>query len=142
MDQLAEVRNEQLVERLSYLFTLPRESRYAFYNGFDLLQPIWGNVGGVISPLAALTRGLRDHPETEAMDQLLLRLSGAPLKLHGEADLMAFEFDREELAVAVAISDAPLSVPDLLELGHDPDVVRRVVYSLIITHCVAPVASA
>ena len=101
---------------------------------------LWGEVGGVTSPLGALSRGLREHPEENAMDQLLVRLGGAPLRLHAEADLLSFHFEQPELAVAVAISDAPLSVPDLLELGHDPDVVRRVVYELMLTHCVAPVA--
>ena len=140
LEQIAEVRNEQVVERLSSLFGLPPATRYAFYNGFDLLKPIWGEVGGVTSPLGALSRGLREHPEENAMDQLLVRLGGAPLRLHAEADLLSFHFEQPELAVAVAISDAPLSVPDLLELGHDPDVVRRVVYELMLTHCVAPVA--
>ena len=77
LEQIAEVRNEQVVERLSSLFGLPPATRYAFYNGFDLLKPIWGEVGGVTSPLGALSRGLREHPEENAMDQLLVRLGGA-----------------------------------------------------------------
>ncbi|MCC6897441.1 MAG: hypothetical protein IT377_00625 [Polyangiaceae bacterium] len=140
-EQIAEVRNEQIVERMSFLFGLPPATEYAFYNGFDLVQVLWGDVPGVTSPLGALTRGLREHPEESAMDAMLLRLAAVPLVLHEEADPTVFDFGDDELAVASALVGAPLSVPDLIEAGHHPDVVRRVVYELLLTHCLAPASA-
>ncbi|GMV18985.1 MAG: hypothetical protein AMXMBFR56_72090 [Polyangiaceae bacterium] len=137
-EQIAEVRNEQLTERLCFLFGLPPATQYAFYNGFDLLAPVWGEVPGVTSPLGVLTRGLRERPEEAAMDRLLTQLGGARLELHEDSDLMAFDFSEQELAVAAAIQDGRPSVPDLIEAGQDPDVVRRVVYELMLTQCITP----
>lgn len=140
-DQIAEVRNEQLLERVSFLFSLPPGTKYAFYNGLDLLEAIWGNIPGVISPLGALTRGLREHPEEDAMDRVLTRLGGYLLHMHPDADLDSFEFDAEERAVAEVIGASMAPLPDLVEAGHHPDTIRRVVYELMITRCIAPMAS-
>ncbi|MCC6667891.1 MAG: hypothetical protein IT375_29375 [Polyangiaceae bacterium] len=140
-EQITEVRNEQIIERLAFLFGLPPATRYAFYNGFDLVQVLWGDVPGVTSPLGALSRGLREHPEESAMDAMLLKLAALPLALHPEADPSVFDFTDDELAVANALAGTGVSVPDLIEAGHHPDVVRRVVYELMLTHCLAPVSS-
>ncbi len=140
-EDIAEVRNEQLLERVTYLFSLPAGTKYAFYNGLDLLEGIWGNVPGVLSPLGALTRGLREHPEEAAMDRVLTRLGGYSLHMHPDADLESFEFSPEERAVADAIATTMAPLPDLVEAGHDPDVIRRVVYQLMITRCIGPVAN-
>jgi hypothetical protein len=140
-DQIAEVRNEQLLERVSFLFSLPPGTKYAFYNGLDLLEAIWGNIPGVLSPLGALTRGLREHPEEVAMDRVLTRLGGYLLHMHPDADLESFDFAPDERAVADAIASSMAPLPDLVEAGHDPDTIRRVVYALMITRCVGPVAS-
>jgi hypothetical protein len=137
-DQIAEVRNEQLTERLAYLFSLPRGTKYSFYNGLDLLEGIWGNVPGAVSPLGTLTRGLRVHPEEAAMDRVLTRVGGFALQLHPDADLDSFEFDESERAVAEMIRAKMSPLPDLVEAGHDPDVIRRVVYQLMITRCITP----
>lgn len=40
--------------------------------------------------------------------------------------------------MAAAIQDGRPSVPDLIEAGQDPDVVRRVVYELMLTQCITP----
>lgn len=141
-EQLPEVRSEQLGERLTYLFSLPAGTKYAFYNGLDLLEAIWGNVPGSIAPLAVLARGLREHPEEAAMDRVLTRVAGARLHIHPEADVESFALDDAEKAVSDAIVSTQASLPDLIEAGHDPDVIRRVVYLLITTRCAAPVSDA
>lgn len=140
-EQIAGVRNEQLGERLTYLFSLPAGTKYSFYNGLDLLQGIWGNVPGVASPLTILTRGIREHPEENSMDRVLTRLAGSGLHLHPESDVDAFDFDSGEQTVADSIAQTQASLPDLVEAGHDPDVIRRVVYLLMITRCITPVAA-
>ena len=138
-DQIATVRHEQLAERLIYLFGLPQGTKYSFYNGLDLLEAIWGNIPGMASPLATLTRGLRVHPEETQMDRVLTRLAGNALHLHPESDLEAFELDEAEMTVADAIGMTQASLPELVEAGHDPDVIRRVVYLLMVTRCIAPI---
>ncbi|MBI3204916.1 MAG: hypothetical protein HYZ29_25490 [Myxococcales bacterium] len=141
-DQIAEVRNQQLEERLIYLFGLPQGTKYSFYNGLDLLEAIWGNIPGMASPLATLTLGLRAHPEEAQMDRVLTRLAGNALHLHPESDLEAFELDVAEATVADAIGMTQASLPELVEAGHDPDVIRRVVYLLMVTRCIAPIEAA
>lgn len=138
-EQIAQVRNQQLGERLVYLFGLPSGTKYSFYNGLDLLEAIWGNIPGMASPLATLTHGLREHPEEASMDRVLTRVAGDALHLHPESDLDAFDFDEAEMTVADAIGMTEASLPELVEAGHDPDVIRRVVYLLMVTRCVSPV---
>jgi len=137
-EAIAPVRDEQLMERLSYLFGLPAGTKYSFYNGLDLLEAIWGNVPGMVAPLAVLARGLRDHPEESAMDRVLTRVAGAPLHLHPESDLDAFGLEPDERNVADFIAANNASLPDLIEQGFDPDVIRRVVFLLMTTRCAAP----
>lgn len=137
-DAIAPVRDEQLIERLTYLFGLPSGTKYSFYNGLDLLEAIWGNVSGLVAPLSILSRGLREHPEEAAMDRVLTRVAGAPLHLHPESDLEAFGLEADERQVADFIAQHEASLPDLIEQGFDPDVIRRVVYLLMTTRCVAP----
>lgn len=140
-EQIAAVRNDQLGERLIYLFGLPSGTKYSFYNGLDLLEAIWGNIPGLAAPMDILTRGLRQHPEEASMDRVLTRVAGSALHLHPESDLEAFGFDEAERTVADAIGMTEASLPDLVEAGHDPDVIRRVVYLLMVTRCIAPVAA-
>lgn len=140
-EKIARARHEQLAERLVYLFGLPGATKYSFYNGLDLLEAIWGNIPGVVSPMAILTRGLRERPEEASMDRVLTRVAGSPLHLHPESDLEAFALDDAERTVADAIGMTQASLPDLVEAGHDPDVIRRVVYLLMVTRCIAPVAA-
>ncbi|MFO0567235.1 MAG: hypothetical protein U0263_16375 [Polyangiaceae bacterium] len=141
-ERIAEVRNEQLRERLIYLFGLPAGTKYSFYNGLDLLEAIWGNIAGVASPLSILTRGMRENPEESAMDRVLTRLAGSALHLHPESDVEAFDFDATERTVADAIAASQASLPELVEAGHDPDVIRRVVYLLMVTRCITPITKA
>jgi hypothetical protein len=140
-EQIAQVRNQQLGERLVYLFGLPSGTKYSFYNGLDLLEAIWGNISGMVSPLATLTHGLREHPEETSMDRVLTRVAGNALHLHPESDLDAFDFDEAEMTVADAIGMTEASLPELVEAGHEPDVIRRVVYLLMVTRCVSPIES-
>jgi hypothetical protein len=137
--QIAQVRNEQLTERLVYLFGLPSGTKYSFYNSLDLLQAIWGEVPGVVSPLAVIVNGLRTHPEEEAMDRVLVRVAGATLQMHPDADLADFELSEAELSVAEAIRQLAPSLPELISAGHHPDVIRRVVYALVTSRSVNPV---
>jgi hypothetical protein len=140
-EQIALIRNQQLGERLVYLFGLPSGTKYSFYNGLDLLEAIWGNISGMVSPLATLTHGLREHPEETSMDRVLTRVAGNALHLHPESDLDAFDFDEAEMTVADAIGMTEASLPELVEAGHEPDVIRRVVYLLMVTRCVSPIES-
>jgi hypothetical protein len=138
-DQIAEARNEQLGERLSYLFSLPPATRYAFYNGFDLLEPIWGTIPGVVSPHAVLSRGLREHPETAAIARVLQRVGDHRLAMKPDADLLGFELSEEEAAVAAALAEGTPTVFELMSAGHEAALVYRIVYQLLLAHCIAPV---
>lgn len=138
IEQLGEVRSEQLADRLCFLFGLPPGARYGFFSDFDLVEEKWGRVPGSVTPLAVLTRALRERPEEAAMDRLLGQLGDQCLALHPETDLLAFDFSEDELAVATAIAGQSPSLSQLMSGGHGGDVVRRVVYELVLAHAVTP----
>lgn len=140
-EQIAEVRSEQLSERLTFLFSLPATTRFAFYSGVDLLQEVWGQVPGSVSPRVALTCGLREHPDEAVMDRVLQPSEDCPLEMSAGAAIEDFEFDPDEIAVVITIATSTPSMNDLLAAGHDRAVVRRVVYELLLSRCATPLAA-
>ncbi len=133
---ISRARDVQLVERLSQLFNLDPDTEYAFYAGLDLLEDRWGKIAGTASPLALLSAGLREHPETNAMQRMLGRVGLTPLRLHPGADLDLFELTQEERAVAETIGASQPSLAQLETSFPDAPLVHRVVYQLLLTRSV------
>jgi hypothetical protein len=141
-EHIVPVRNDQIGQRLTWLFSLPSATRYAFYNGVDLLEPVWGSVPGTFSPCAALTSGLREHPETEAMDRVLRPAAESPLQMRDGSRVDEFEFSEDEIGIVVAIATGTPTMQELEDAGNDREVVRRVVYELMLARAVAPLGAA
>ncbi|MCA9591788.1 MAG: hypothetical protein KC776_00715 [Myxococcales bacterium] len=135
-DDISRARDMQLLERLSALFSLPSTTEYAFYAGLDLLEDRWGKIPGMVQPLALLTAGLREHPETAAMQRMLGRVGLTPLRLHPSADLDLFEMNPDERAVAEAIGQREPSLAELETAFPDAALVHRVVYQLLLARSV------
>lgn len=130
---IATARCVQLRERLEELFGLPTKSEYAFFAGLDLLEERWGRIGGAVETLPLIAGGLREHPERASMDRMLGRLGEHSLRLHPSADLDAFEFADDERVIADVIGRESPTLEDVLAVFSDHEVVKRVVYCLLLT---------
>jgi HD-GYP domain-containing protein (c-di-GMP phosphodiesterase class II) len=136
--ELEKIRSEQVLQRLSSLFKLPRDSTYyAFFADSDLVQPLWGKLEGSVATRAALARGIREHPDDVTMDLVLARANDYVPKLRPQADLDGFAFRPEELDVVMRISREPMLTQRLLASSSDVDVTRRVLYTLLLTRSLA-----
>ena len=137
-EQIAEVRSTQVYERIKFLFSLAPNTLFAFYGDVDLLQTRWGRIPAAVSPRAALTLGLREHPEVEAMDRVLAQSAAGPLAMSAGASVDEFEFSPDELAVVIAIATGKPSLLELIEAGHEPQIARQVVYQLLLSRAAVP----
>ena len=132
-DELESVASEQLLRRMVRLFGLSPETTYRYFDGSKALAD--AAPGCRADVLRLLIEGLRAHPRSGLpLSKLLDRFGETPLKMHAEARLDRFGFDEEEVTVVRAILEAQPSLVDLLASeSADSGVVRRVVYTLLLT---------
>lgn len=130
---LRDALEEQLTRRLVWMFSLPPETVYGYYDGRNYLER-WGLEPLPLDPLAILTAGVRRFPNTQAISDTLVRLQDRQLRLHLDSKAARFRFDGKEQAVADVLRLKPQSLAALLasEIA-DLETVRRVVYVLTIT---------
>jgi hypothetical protein len=124
----------QLVRKLTHLFELPSTTRYAYYDGLNLLASYGGPELTPCEPLAAILAGVRVRSDDPVIDAMLERVSGRPLGLHPDAEPKRFEMQPDELAVTDLLRVGRMPLTDLLAAGvAQQRVVRLVVYVLAIT---------
>jgi curved DNA-binding protein CbpA len=124
---------EQLVRRVSWMFGLPAECVYGYYDGRNFLER-WGAEPTPVDPLTVLGRGVRTHPDLRIIDETLSRLGTRTLRLHLDSKVGRFRFNAGEQAVADVLRLKPQPLDQLIasEIA-DPATTRRVVYTLAIT---------
>jgi hypothetical protein len=133
-DQIEIARGLQLVRRVEPLFRLPESSEYAFFANVDLVAPYVGAVSGVVPPLELVLIGLRHRGGDAMRERLLARLGNEPLSIAQGMRGTGFGYDVDEASVFEAIALGGPSLPELLANPLlDPEVVRRVVYLLLLT---------
>jgi curved DNA-binding protein CbpA len=131
---LEQALREQLRRRIRWLFRLPPESIYGFYDGVNLLDRWGGAEGTPVGVLSLVWEAIRDHAQPERVQATLERLADLPLKLHREAQLGRFQFDGREQALADVLRAKPHTLASLLATRLvDEAVARRMIYMLAIT---------
>lgn len=124
----------QLVRRVELLFRLPESSEYAFFANVDLVAPYVGSVSGMVPPLELVLVGLRRRGGDAMRERLLARLGSEPLSIAQGMRGTGFGYDVGEASVFEAIALGGASLPELFANPLlDPEVVRRVVYLLLLT---------
>jgi hypothetical protein len=133
-DTLERIAADQLTRRLVRLFGLPGDTVYQYFDGHAALRDaaVPGCRGEVLRLLVA---GLRAHPRSGlSISKLLEHFGDTKLRLHPDAVLERFGFDDAEACVATAVlMDRPTLVDLLSASVAEVSVVRRVVYTLLLT---------
>jgi HD-GYP domain-containing protein (c-di-GMP phosphodiesterase class II) len=121
----------QHVARVEALATLPREGRYEFYTGHDLLS---SSAALEVDALAMVLAAIRAWPDHVAMDAQLRKLGGRPIALHAAAAPDRFLLDDDEQLVVEWATSGALAYEAVREAAIAPEpVTRRVIYALAIT---------
>lgn len=124
----------QLLRKVTHLFELPPETRYAYYEGENLLASYGGPELTPCEPLAVIMSGIRLRASDPLVDATLLRIAARPLALHIDAELRRFHLQRDERSVVDLIRARRMALSEVLGAGvaHER-VVRLTIYALALT---------
>lgn len=129
---------EQTCRKVHFLFSLPPEGSFAFYDA----------VPGVVEPPFTLDTirptwmGLRAHPPMESVREVLARFASSTLRMANEGPIVHAGLDADEGALCEALSFAPMTLAQLRATSKLPaERVELLFYLLVITKCVEPVAA-
>lgn len=124
---------EQVARKMAFLFTLPKETAYAFYEETNLLEEWGGPELTMVDPLKLIFSAVTLAADVTPIDDLLARLRNATLRLRPDADLTRFGFDALSWLVVERLQTEPARLSVLLEAAIAPEAtVKAVVYSLAI----------
>ena len=130
---LREGLREQLSRQVLWMFSLPPDTLYGYYDRQNLLAR-WGGESVRAKPLALIWRGVREYAHAGHLAEVLGRLGEQPILLHADAPIRRFRFDRREQSVIDVLRAKPQPLSELLGRGlADPAYVRRLVYAMAIT---------
>jgi curved DNA-binding protein CbpA len=133
-DNLMEGLKVQADRKMAFLFALPGDTKYRFYQDVNVLQE-WG--GPEIIPLDTLPiiwSAVRARADDPVIDATLRRLGSTTLKLHLKSDVSRFGFSAQELAAIDMIRASPASLAGLVESRVVPRrTAELIVYTLLIT---------
>ena len=130
---LREGLREQLSRQVLWMFSLPPETLFGYYDRLNFLER-WGGDGVRAKPLALIWRGVREYAHAGHMTEVLERFGEQPILLHVDAPIRRFRFDRREQAIIDVLRAKPQPLAELLQRGlADPAYVCRLVYAMIIT---------
>ena len=124
----------QLVRKMLAYFELPSETRYAYYDGLNLLATHGGPELFPCEPLAVIMAGIRLRAHDPLVNATLDRLGNRGMLLHPDGDVRRFRFHRDEAAVAELIRGQRRTLSEILTAGvaHERTV-RLTIYALTIT---------
>ncbi|WP_437591033.1 DnaJ domain-containing protein [Sorangium sp. So ce1000] len=128
------VLREQLVRKLIALYDLSPGTRYAYYDGQNLLSSYGGPDLIGCEPLAVIMAGVRLHADDPLIDTTLDRIQNRQLGLHVEAEMKRFQLHRDEAAIVDLLRMRRMTLAELLAAGVAQErVVRLTIYALAIT---------
>ena len=132
--QLEAALREQLARALRYIASMPGETTYAFYSGYDGLRG-WGtDAPRGVDPLTMLWRMLREATPRAHVDAGLARVAASPLRLVRAPELDRLGIGATERAAVEATRAHPALAVDLARAtGLTEGDARLLVYLLLIT---------
>ncbi len=124
----------QLVRKMNFLFELPPATRYAYYEGENLLASYGGPELTPVEPLSVIMGGIRLRAQDAVVDATLARVVGRPLALHRDAEVRRFDLQRDEMGVTDVLRGKRMTLAELIDSGVSQErIVKMVVYALAIT---------
>lgn len=129
-ETLAQALRRQLVKKMQWAAALPSETVFGFYEGVDYLSK-WRGGSTPVGPLVAIWSLARSRAEPQHVGTMMNRIAGRPLKLHPNAQLRSFGFDRAEMTLLDVLRAKPQSTEALVRLGLvSPHTLERMIYAL------------
>lgn len=133
-DPLLHALAAQLERKIAWLANLPKDTRFRFFEGKDLLS----SVGGVEEPDVASARlvwaALRQAPPWAHIEKSMAKFAGAPLKIAPGADLEAFGLGAAERSVVDALRARGQTLAELTSRRLlEPSLLAPLIYGLLIT---------
>lgn len=137
--QLFDGLTEQVCRKVHFLFGFPPESTYAFYDS----PPDETEPAVAVDALAAVWRGICDHPPERFVKEVISRVGPSALSMVNESAIDRGRLPPEESALCELLIGRPLTIPQLrasTSLGGAR--VDLLVYLLVISKCVETVTGA
>lgn len=132
--QLDKALEQQMVNKVAYMYRFDGATRWAYYDDLDLLSDYGGASLTRCKPLPLIMMGARKFVSETAVEQVLVPLDGVELTLHADADPIYLGLGDDELAIVRALEQGGASLDALVQSNlADRDVVRRLVYALVLT---------
>ncbi|APR85393.1 Integral membrane protein [Minicystis rosea] len=133
-EKVIEALRTQVLKKVTHLFELPGETRYAYYKDENLLVDYGGPELTPTEPLATIMGGIRLMAGDALVDATLNKIVGRPLALHIDAEMKRFAMTREEAAVVDLMRTRRMTIKELNLANVAPEqVVRLTVYALVVT---------
>jgi curved DNA-binding protein CbpA len=125
---------EQIARQVLWMFTLPEETAYGYYENVNLLER-WGGIETArVQPLGLLWRGIRSHADERRVVAALQRLGDTPLHLHPDGQIDRFNLTSAEQAAIDVLRVKPQTAEELRQTGLLPEAtLNRLIYALAIT---------
>ena len=137
-EQRDSILTEQTCRKIHHLFSLPPESTFSFYDG----KPTAEEPSFTLDPIMPAWRGMRDHPPTDNLNEVLARFATASLRLSNEGPIARAGFDVDEMALCEALTWKAMTLAQIRAVARIPAArVELLVYLLIITKCIEPEAA-
>ncbi len=133
-EQLLAALNRQLEHKLYYIFTLPPETDFAYFDSFDALHSYGGDEIVSADPYPLVWAAVRGSPPWEHVSAALTRVATTPLRISRKAEIERFGFKREELALIELLRARPMKVSELTATEIlKPRDAQLLAYCLVIT---------
>ena len=124
----------QADRKMAFLFALPGDTKYRFYQDINVLED-WGGPEMIpLDTLPIIWSAVRARADNPIVDATLRRLGTTTLKLHLKSDVSRFGFSPHELAAIDVMRASPSSLAGLIETRVVPKrTAELIVYALLIT---------
>ncbi len=124
----------QVLRKVTHLFELPGDTRYAYYKDENLITAYGGPELTPTEPLSVIMAGIRLMAGDPLVDATLAKIQGRPLALHLDAEMRRFQLTRDEQAVVDTIRTRRMTLRELVLANVAQErVVRQTVYALVVT---------
>jgi hypothetical protein len=116
-EQLGNALREQMLRKLTHLFTFAPTTSWSFRDGVDLLPGYGGADSVLVDPLPGIWRGVRDYPNMPDVSGFIERLGETSLRVVDRAKAERFGFQPDEYTLVECLSIKAMTVRDLTALG-------------------------
>jgi hypothetical protein len=133
-EQVSEALREQLARKLNYVFSLPRETRYAYYDQFDALVRVGGAEMTPVDPMPLVWRAVRENTPQAHMETSLARVGDHLVRVASDAKIDRFDLDDHALALIDLLRSRPMRLADMSAMGMlRKTSLDQLLYCLLIT---------